>query len=190
MAGDGEKRPEPWTTLDRATVGDYEIFRVERLRVRSPRDGKEFTRYFLDLPNWVNVIAFNEQGKVLMAEQYRFAAGEVTLEFPAGSCEEGEDARDAARRELEEETGYEPGTLEVLDTILPDPAILDNTLTVVLARGCRKTSAPHQDEGEDVFVREHTPQEIEELLAQGRIRHALGVAAWYVFSRRARRDDG
>ncbi len=43
--------------------------------------------------------------RVVLIRQWRYPIGTWVYEFPAGLCEPGEDYRDAAKRELHEETG-------------------------------------------------------------------------------------
>jgi 8-oxo-dGTP pyrophosphatase MutT (NUDIX family) len=177
--GDAGHAP-PWQILARETLADYEVFTVERLRARSPRTGVVFDRYALHLPDWINVVAFTEDGLLLMVEQYRFGAGVLSLEFPAGLLDPGEDPLDGALRELREETGYEPATLRLAGSVCADPAIQDNRLHVALALGCRRAGAPKLDEGEDVHLRLVGVAALEGMIERGEIRHALAIAAWHL----------
>ena len=179
----GERRT--WEIVGRDRVADCEVFRVDRLRARSPRNGRTYDRYVLDVPDWVNVVAFTEDGHVILVEQYRFGAGILSLEFPAGILEPGESPADGARRELHEETGYEPADIQVIGEVFADPALQDNRLHVVAARGCRRVASPHQDESEDVRIRLVTPEELRGLLRDGGIRHALALTTWFLFQERA-----
>lgn len=170
----------PWDELGRERLADYGIFRVDRLRLRSPRNGQVFDRHILDLPDWVNVVPFTEDGRVVLVEQYRFGSGTMSLEFPAGTLDPGEAPEDGGRRELREETGYVPGTLERVASLHPDPAIQGNVLHVLAARDCRLAGPSDQDDGEDVHTRVVSPDEVRGMIADGRIHHALAVAVWYV----------
>ncbi len=177
-AAAGDARP--WPVLGRERLADYGIFRVDRLRLRSPRDGRVYDRYILDLPDWVNVVPIAEDGRIVMVEQYRFGSATMSLEFPAGTLEPGEAPEDGARRELREETGYAPATLERVASLYADPAIQDNRLHVLVARGCRPSHPTEQDDGEDVHVRLVSPEEVRAMARDGRIQHALAVAVWHM----------
>ncbi len=137
-------------------------------------------RHVLRVPDWVNVVPFTADGQVIMVEQFRFGAGVLSLEFPAGILEAGEDPAAGAGRELREETGYEAATLSPVTSVYADPALQDNLLHVLVARGCTRTSAPDQDEGEDVHVRLVRVDEVPRLIRAGTIRHALAIASWFL----------
>jgi ADP-ribose pyrophosphatase len=174
-----------WERLESEVVGDFDVFRVRRTRSRSPRTGATHEFHVLDVPHCVKVIAFTEDGAVVLVEQYRQAVERITLEFPAGVVEAGEDAVAAALRELEEETGYRAATAELLAEIDPDPAIQSNTIRIVVARGCTADGARDQDDGEDVAVRLVPADRVPALIREGRIRHAAAISAWYHYERSA-----
>ncbi len=173
-------RPRPWEIVQRQRVAHCEIFEVDRLRTRSPRTGATHDRYVLSVPEWVNVVAFTEAGQVILVEQYRFGAGILSLEFPAGILDPGEDPVAGGLRELREETGYEAATAVLASSVYADPALQDNHLHVVVARGCTYATAPSQDEGEDVHMVLVPAEEVPDLIREGRIRHALAITAWYL----------
>jgi 8-oxo-dGTP pyrophosphatase MutT (NUDIX family) len=184
----GQAGARPWDLLDRERIAGFEIFDVDRLRVRSPRTGQVFDRHVLHLPDWVTVVPVTPDGRIVMVEQFRFGAGIVSLEFPAGRLGPGEEPLQGGRRELLEETGYSPAALRIIGRIRPDPAIQDNALHVLAARDCRVTAPLGQDEGEDVHVRLLAPAAVRRAAATGGIQHALALAAWSLFE--LQRDAG
>ncbi len=103
----------------------------------------------------VIVIAVTPADEVLFVEQYRVPLGAPTIEMPAGLVgdDPGEDTlEDAARRELVEETGWEPGTVEVL-LIGPTSAGMSNErIAFVRARDLRKVGEGGGVGGEDITV--------------------------------------
>lgn len=82
--------------------------RLLGLRVDTVRlpNGVESTREIVEHPGAVAVIAITKDDELVLVRQFRKATGEVLLEIPAGVPQKGEKGEDAARRELEEETGY------------------------------------------------------------------------------------
>ncbi|PSP66683.1 NUDIX hydrolase, partial [Halobacteriales archaeon QH_6_68_27] len=73
--------------------------------------------------------------------------------LPAGGLEpEDDDPEDAVARELEEETGYEPGTVEHLTTVEPSNGIADTVFHYFVARDCTPTGAQNLDYNEDIRV--------------------------------------
>ncbi len=84
-------------------------------------------------PGAVAVVAVDDNNEVLLVRQYRHAVGEWLLEIPAGKLEPGEDPLDCVVRELEEETGFRPGTVEPLGGIWPTPGFSDERIWLFLA---------------------------------------------------------
>ena len=70
-------------------------------------DGKTGKREIIKHPGAVAVIALTSENKIIMVEQYRKALERSLVEIPAGKLEKGEEPVLSAKRELEEETGYE-----------------------------------------------------------------------------------
>ena len=83
------------------------------------------------------VILAKDQENIVLVEQYRVAIGTRSLELPAGLIGDGsgpqEDAEEAARRELEEETGFRPGKIETLGEFYSSPGMLSESFTLVRA---------------------------------------------------------
>lgn len=172
-----------WEQLSTEVVNDFDVFRVRRRVMRSPRTGDAHEFHVLDVPRCVKVIAFTADGRVVLVEQYRPAVQRMTLELPAGVMEDGEDPVAAAVRELEEETGYRTSAAEVLTDFDPDPTIQSNAVTVVVARNCTPDGECNQDDGEDVSVRLVAPAEVGGLISAGAIRHAATISAWSLYER-------
>ncbi len=166
----------PWQTLS----SDYIIRRpwltARRDKVRLP-DGRvspEF--YVLEYPDWVNVVAVTADGNIILERQWRHALGEVSTEIPAGVVEAGETPLEAARRELQEETGYTGGVWEPIVTVAPNPGLMTNHCHCFLARGVSKTSGQHLDANEDLQVLFRKPAEVDRMLHAGAFSQAMMVA--------------
>lgn len=96
-------------------------------------DGHEAIREVVERPDTVSVVAIDDNDDILLVRQYRYAAGQYTLEIPAGTIDPGETPEDAARRELREETGYDCGNLIRLITYFPSIGYSTEKMTVYLA---------------------------------------------------------
>lgn len=115
-------------------------------------------------------------GKVVLVRQYRYAYGEELLEIPAGKLNAGEDPMEAARRELEEETGLLAEQMKLLFTLYPSPGYTNEKIYIYRADSVKK-GRQHLDEGEFLNVVYLSLEEAAEMVKKGEIRDAKTVAA-------------
>lgn len=147
------------TRIDGELVYNGHFLKVQRDTIELP-DGKRTGREYILHPGAVVILPLLDDGTVLMERQYRYPLHDVFIEFPAGKIDPGEDPLLAAKRELEEETGYSGGEWQFVTTIHNAIAYSDEHLDLYLARGL-KPGAAKLDEGE--FLETFTAS-IDELL--------------------------
>lgn len=70
--------------------------------------------YRMTSPDGALVLAFTGKEEVILVRQFRPALNNYTLELPSGSVGAGESPKDAAVRELYEETGYRCADMKIL----------------------------------------------------------------------------
>lgn len=171
---------ENWKKLDSQQLADYRIFTVRQDKRLSPRTGREHQFYVLEAQDWINVIPVTPEGKIVFIHQFRHGTEAVTLEIPGGIVDDADgDPAVAARRELLEETGYAAGDIIHIGSVEPNPAFLNNQCHTYLALDAHWVQAPEFDGAEDIAVEEFDLAAVPDLIRNGRITHALVVAAFY-----------
>ncbi len=178
------KSPADWKLIATENELDFRILKVSQLRVADPRDGSEHPRVVIKAPEWVNVVAYTPARELILIRQFRTGTWSTTLEIPGGMVDEGENPAVAAARELEEETGYRAGRLELLGAHHPNPAIQGNQLHTFLALDCERVHDGQQDVGEDITVELVPREKLRSLVITGQITHSLVLAAFYLESLR------
>ena len=141
--------------------------------------------------DYVVIVPVDIDGDLICVRQYRQGIRRVTTEFPAGGLERAdgkeyrpghngslEDALVAARRELQEETGYQSDSWRHLITLPSNATISDNYVHVYLAQDCIKVSGQALDEMEFVNVELHTQKELEAMICSGNFQQSDHVMAW------------
>ncbi|MEE2831416.1 MAG: NUDIX hydrolase [Candidatus Latescibacterota bacterium] len=179
-----DKRVDDWELVESEQLADYRITRVRRDRRRSPRTGAEHDFIVLQMREWVNVIAVTRQARIVIIEQYRHGTQEVGVEIPGGVVDPGDsELEQAARRELLEETGYEAEEFVCIGKVTANPAIQDNRCHTFVALGAHAVGEARLEAGEDIAVGEVGIDEVGELIASGRMSHALVIAGFWWFDR-------
>lgn len=123
------------------------------------------------------VVAVREDGKLLMVRQFRYALGRETLEIPAGGLNGRQEPTEAAaRRELEEETGYTCEKLELLNSIYTTVAFCNEKIDIYLARGLQP-GEQHLDEDEFIDVEAYTVEELQQMIYDCKIQDSKTICA-------------
>jgi len=169
-----------WRRRDVETLFSHRIFHLERHALEAAEERRE--AMVLRAPDWVNVIALDENRHVLLVRQWRFGIAAPTLEIPGGMIDDGESERQAAERELYEETGYRAARWRRLGEVHPNPAFLANRCFTWVATELERLGEP-QGDGEEELVLERSPLvDIPRRVAAGEITHALVIAAFYLYA--------
>jgi ADP-ribose pyrophosphatase len=147
--------------LEEKTINTQEIYsgKVVKLQLQEVElpNGKTAKREIIKHPGAVAIIAITAENKIVMVEQYRKALEKTIVEIPAGKLEKGEEPATCARRELEEETGYECDQLELLISFYTSPGFADEIVHLYIAKGLtKKEDSAALDEDEFVNLEELT----------------------------------
>jgi ADP-ribose pyrophosphatase len=154
-----------------AIVYQGRVFSVEVEMVRVP-NGREHEMAIVRHPPSVVLIPMQDDGQVVLIQQYRHALQRELWELPAGSLDPGESPEAAAARECEEEIGLVPTRIERLCSLYPTPGYCDEEMIFfrVSGLGPPPPDSPHQpDDDEDIQSRAMTIGEAKAMVARGEV---------------------
>jgi len=160
--------------LSSKIVYDGPIFGIRRDEVIEP-SGVRTTREVITHPGSVVVLPVLPDGRILLIQQYRHAAHQYLWELVAGRIDAGESPREAAARELIEETGYRAKSLRVFLYMFPTPGFLEEKMYILLAKGLTAGEA-EPEEDEKIISRAYNRKKLEEMIRTGKLRDAKSVA--------------
>ena len=122
-------------------------------------------------------IPVTDDGKIILVKQWRNSLDRFTYEIPAGGLEgEDEPMIEAAKRELEEETGYKSDDLEFLISLRTTVAFCNERIDVFVARNLVKTKQ-NLDRDEEIEIREFDKDELFSLIRSGEMQDSKTVSA-------------
>jgi ADP-ribose pyrophosphatase len=150
--------------------------RVDDIRMS---DGSVAAREIIAHPGAVGIVALDDDGNIVLVNQYRPAVRARLDELPAGLLDvAGEPALDAAKRELAEETGLQADEWHVLLDLHPSPGMSDEAIRLYLARGLRPAGNDFTAEHEELtLTTAHEPlSEATRRALAGGITNAAAVA--------------
>lgn len=171
---------KPWRTIEsRYLIRDpWMNLRADRCELPN---GKVIDPYYVqELRDWVQIIAFDDQDRILITRQYRHGAAMICAELPCGTVEPGETAEQAARRELLEETGCVVDTLQPLCSLSPNPARYSNRTHTFIGTNTRRVQQQMLDDTEEIEFEFLTIPEVHALIDSGHFPQALHIASLYL----------
>jgi len=184
-----EEKQLVWNETGRKKVFDCNVFSVWETYCSPPEDGvsgKTHTFTVLDARDWVIVIPVIDSPdgkKFVMVWQWRHGSKSLSLEFPGGVFESGENPEEAAVRELREETGYKPEKIIKLGEFNPNPAIMTNKIHFFLAEGISGDGRQSLDDDEYVDVALVDTNEVFQGIGKEPYIHALMGTALALYRR-------
>ena len=135
------------------------------------------------------VVPVDDQGRIIMVRQYRNTLERYTLEIPAGGLQTAEEpTRDAAARELQEETGYYSDDLELLLSIYTTVAFCNEKIDIYLAKNL-KSGRQHLDEDEYVQYEAFPVEELMNRIFRCEIQDSKTVAAILAYNEYRRKQE-
>ena len=139
-------------------------------------NGKESPYSYVKMKRGVGVIGM-VNNSIILLKQYRYIWNETFWEIPAGMVDDGEEPIDAARREMEEETGYHIEKIKFLGICYPSIGSTTEIQYLYYAE-CADKGKQRLDAIEDIDVQLVSVEEFERMIKEGKFMHGMGLAAW------------
>jgi ADP-ribose pyrophosphatase len=131
-------------------------------------------------PDYCTIVPFSDDGKILTIKSYRHLVDSWQVEVPSGFIDGGETARQAAIRELEEETGYRAKKMVRIGSYTLDYSMFAQVGNVFAAYGIEKSGRQRLGRMEKISKIEFVPvNKMKEMLLKGRILNAASMVALY-----------
>jgi len=162
-------------TLNSQVVYEGKVIKVIRDDVEVADGHKSFREVILH-SGGVVILALKDEKTILLVKQYRYPLKQTVLELPAGKLELNENPNNAAKRELEEETGYKAGIWQFLGYINTTPGICDEKLYLYFASNLEFVGE-HPDEGEIIRCYEYKIKEVFDMIDRGIINDSKTICA-------------
>ena len=157
------------------------VFGVRRDEVLEP-GGVRTVREVITHPGSVVVLPVLPDGRVLLIRQYRHATRQYLWELVAGRIDAGENVRQAAARELIEETGYRAERFRVFLDVFPTPGFLEERMYILLAEKLTSGEA-EPEEDEKITAKAFAPAALERMIRQNELRDAKSIAGLLYYFR-------
>ena len=170
-----------WIRLNSQFILDNQWCRVRQDRVKLP-NGVVLDDYFVHVrPEIVLILPQTPSRQVIFVRQYRHGVEKILLELPAGTFDaKNEDSLEAAKRELEEETGYVSSDWMKLSTLYDNPVKDTNRIHLYLALNAQPTGKQSLDLSEEIEVVSIPIEAIKHKILKGEICVAGTVSALFL----------
>ncbi|MGN0426743.1 MAG: NUDIX domain-containing protein [Agathobacter sp.] len=164
---------QPFETInsEKKTIGRFTIV-SDQVKV----NGKLCPYDYLEMKEGVCILPFHKQ-RIVTLKEYRYPIHAWQWELPGGLIDPGESPEEAARRELEEETGYQTERLIDLGAFYPSFGSTNEKI-YLFAAICGERKESSLDEAEVLNTEEFSLEEFEKLVASGEFMHGAGLVAW------------
>jgi ADP-ribose pyrophosphatase len=166
--------------LREKTINSKEIYkgRVISLSVDTviTPGGNQATREIVHHPGGVAVVAIDNDDMIYLVEQYRVPYDDILLEIPAGKLDsKDEDPKDAALRELSEETGLTCKEIKHIGDFYPSVGFLDENLRLFMATGLSQGQT-HPDDDEYLNIVKMPFEKAVQMVMDGKIKDGKTIA--------------
>ena len=135
------------------------------------------------------IIATTKENKILLIQQKRYLKkNKISIEFPSGWINRNETAKQAALREMEEETCHQTKKISFIKKIETLPGSFKNTCHIFHAENVQKIKNCEIADKKITGVLYCTPKQIEELIIKDKIWAGQSIAAWHIFRQKVKKE--
>jgi ADP-ribose pyrophosphatase len=144
------------------------IISIDVDTIRQP-SGSTTIREVVRHPGGVAVVPILDDSRILLIRQFRYPIGKYIYEIPAGKLDSGQTPLETIKRELEEETGYRAGILNLECSFYTTPGISNELIHLYTARDLTPC-AQRLEEGEHITLEALSIEECLQKIKTGEIR--------------------
>ena len=166
----------PWKVTDQKRIYENPWIEVTEFQVTNPSGGKGIYGKVHYKHVAVGILPLDSDGNTWLVGQYRFPLNQYSWEIPEGGGLFNEDPLDAAKRELQEETGLHAGSWTKILTMHLSNSVSDELALIYLARDLEQYS-PAPEETEQLVIKKLHFEEVIRMLEAGEITDSISVAA-------------
>lgn len=165
-------------TISTERIYDGAILNLRRDKVVVKDEGTSY-REIIEHRGGVVIAALTHDEKIPMVKQFRKAAEKAVLEIPAGKLEKDEDPKEAALRELREETGYTAKNIKYINSFYSSIGYSEEVLHLYIATDLTAGETDF-DDNESIEIFEYTIDELMEMVMNKDIEDAKTIIAAFM----------
>ena len=169
--------PKDWKLVSITNVySDYYIHLYEDILNIGGKE-KTYTRGVRK--DYSTIVPFVSDDEILVIEIYRYVVDSIQIEVPSGYIDGGETPKQAAMRELAEETGYAAKDVIPIGTYTTDYTMFEQKGNIFVGYGLVKEQEQSLGMMENISVATMKIRDVRQLLLEGRILNAASIVALY-----------
>ncbi|MEA2056337.1 MAG: NUDIX hydrolase [Patescibacteria group bacterium] len=175
---------QKWELLEEKDISPSKWFPLYQHKIKLP-SGLVVDDYFVaNLGNVVMILPVTPQNKIIVIEEYKHAVDDFVWLFPAGRVSTGDEALEAAKMELKQETGYEAKAWQFLGKTYPAPSKNKTTIHHFLATDCHLVGRQELEKTEAIEVHKVTWSECEQMVEQNKFNDSNALATMLLFEKK------
>jgi ADP-ribose pyrophosphatase len=152
------------TIMESEMIFEESLVKIKRDQLQINQDPPYLYYSLVTYPFAVAILASTPEGAYVLNEEYRHPTGRILIGCPGGYIDPGEDALQAARRELLEETGYQAESFTIMGSAFPYAGISSQKTLYIRATGAHFTAEPQPEASEIIRTRLLMPNDIMQLM--------------------------